>query len=61
MSTHSFFKVTGSIFFLIAALHLLRSFYGWEVFIGGVSIPLWASWLAVIVAGFLSYTAFTKK
>lgn len=36
---------------LIAILQLTRFVSGWEVMINGVSIPLWASGLAFIIAG----------
>ena len=43
------FTTIGSIVFLIIALmHLLRLFFGWEVIINGMIIPLWIS-----VPGFL--------
>jgi hypothetical protein len=29
---------------------------GWEVMIGGWSVPMWFSWIAIAVAGFLSVT-----
>ena len=47
------------IFTVIAGLHLLRALLGWEAVIGGWSVPGWVSWLALGVAGFLAYTAFT--
>ena len=61
MSSQTFFKVAGGIFLVIAVLHLLRSLFGWEAVIGGLVIPFWASWLAVLVAGFLAYTGLTQK
>jgi hypothetical protein len=36
------------VFSLIAFMHLLRLFFGWEVIINGMIIPLWIS-----VPGFL--------
>ena len=36
-------------------MHLLRIIFGWSVEIGGLSIPFWASWLGVLVAGALAY------
>ena len=51
-----YFKITGTFFLLIGLLHLLRVFYGWEGMIGGVSIPLWASWTALVLAGLLAYS-----
>ena len=39
---------------LIAILQLLRFVRGWEVIINGVSIPVWASGLAFVIAGGLA-------
>jgi hypothetical protein len=39
---------------LIAIMQLTRFVRGWEVMINGVSIPLWASGLAFVVAGGLA-------
>jgi hypothetical protein len=33
--------------------------FGWQVEIGGLSIPFWVSWLGVLVAGTLAYLGFT--
>jgi hypothetical protein len=43
------------VFGLVALLHLLRLFLGWEVSFNGVIIPLWASVLGFLVAGALAF------
>lgn len=53
------YMIIVSVFFLIVALlHLARIFYGWSAEIGGIFIPLWASWLALVVAGLLAAKGF---
>ena len=47
--------VTATLFLVMAIVHLLRIILGWQVEIGGFSIPFWVSWLAVPVAGALAY------
>ena len=42
-------------FAVIGLFHLARVFKGWEAVVGGVTIPLWASWIAVFVAFYLAY------
>lgn len=54
-------KVSGTIFALIAVLHLARLLYGWEAVIGGWTVPVWASVLGVIIAGWLAWSAFQKE
>lgn len=50
--------VVGTVFLIVALVHLLRALMGWEILIGGFIVPLWASWLAFVVAGTLSYLGF---
>ena len=61
MKKETYIKLSGTIFFLVAAFHLLRFINGWEVTLGGWSFPLWLSLLAVIGAGYLSYSALAGK
>jgi len=53
--------VTATLLLAVAIAHLLRIILGWQVEIGGLSIPFWASWLAVLAAGALAYFGFTLK
>src|SRR5438477_309458 len=50
--------ITAALFLIIALLHLLRIGFGWPAEIGGLSIPMWASWLALVVTGALAYVGF---
>ena len=43
-----------AVFGLVALLQLLRVVMGWEVSIAGVSIPPWASVVAVLLAATLA-------
>ena len=42
------------VFALVALLQLLRFILGWEVVVNGISIPLWASAIAFLVAAGLA-------
>jgi hypothetical protein len=42
------------LFALIAILHLLRLFTGWEVVVVGFVVPVWWSALGLVVAGGLA-------
>jgi hypothetical protein len=42
-------------------MHLLRIIFGWQVEIGGLSIPFWVSWLVLPVARALAYFGFTQN
>ena len=61
MTQRTFNTLTGTVFLLVATLHALRFFFGWQAIIGGWIIPMWISWAGVVVAGFLAYSAFKKK
>ena len=43
------------IFSFIAIVHLIRMFFGWEVMINGIYIPLWVSGIAVVIFVELAY------
>jgi hypothetical protein len=49
-----FSTIAALIFALVALLHLLRLVYGWQVVFNGWTVPMWLSWLGLIVAGALS-------
>jgi len=47
------------VFFLLAAVgHVLRITSGASVVIQDTPIPMWASWIAVVVMGYLAYEGF---
>jgi hypothetical protein len=53
-----FAKVSGVIFLLIALLHLVRVLSAGPVYLAGWVVPMWPSWIALIVAGYLAYNGF---
>lgn len=58
MQEKKYLLVTAVIFLIIAVLHLLRLVLGWQALIGGWQVPVWLSWVAVVVAGYLAYLGF---
>ena len=54
MDAKTFSLVAGVIFAAVALFHLARTFMEWTVIIGDWSIPMWVSWIALIVAGGLA-------
>ena len=55
MDQKTFSVVAGAIFALVALLHLVRIYMGWPVVIGSWTVPMWVSWIGLVVAGALSY------
>lgn len=58
MSQRTFSLVAGVVFGLVALAHVLRILLGWSIVIQDLSVPMWASWIAVIVMGYLAYEGF---
>lgn len=58
MSKQTYYYVVSGIFLILAVLHLVRILNEWEAAIGGVPIPLWASWVSVLLAGYLAVRGF---
>ena len=52
--------VAGSLLLIVALLHLLRVVYAVPVIVGGVEIPVWASYIGIVVAGWLGYSCIRR-
>jgi hypothetical protein len=50
-----FTRVAVVVFSLVALLQLLRVALGWDVTVGGILIPSWASVIACVVAATLAF------
>jgi hypothetical protein len=55
MDAKSYSRVAGIVFAIVALLQLFRALSGWEITANGAAIPIWASWLAAVVAGWLAF------
>ena len=55
MTAKTYVGVAACIFALVALLHLLRIVFGWSIVIGSWNVPMWLSWIGLIIAGGLSY------
>lgn len=58
MSQYAFSLAAGIVFLLIALAHLLRIVFGTPIVVQDIPIPVWASGIAVVIMGFLSYEGF---
>ena len=61
MTAGSYSRLAGAIFALVALLQLIRAVVGLPVTAGGTTIPVWASWVAFVVAGGLAWLGFTAS
>jgi hypothetical protein len=55
MTPRIFSLITATLFSLITLLHALRLLRGWQVTIGDIVVPLWVSWIGLVIAGYLAY------
>jgi hypothetical protein len=55
MDQKTFTLLAGVVFAIVALLHLLRIYMAWPVVIGDWTVPMWVSWIALVVAAALSY------
>ena len=58
MRQKTYFLVCAAVFFVVAAAHMTRLIMGWEIAIGGWSVPRWVSIPGLIVPGVLSAWGF---
>jgi uncharacterized membrane protein len=58
MTQRTFSLVTAVLFFLIALLHAVRLLRGWQVTIEGAVVPIWISWIGLVIAVYLAYQGF---
>jgi CHASE2 domain-containing sensor protein len=55
MNQKTFSVVAGLIFLVVALAHALRLVFGWHVMLQGWTVPVWVSWIALFISGFLGY------
>ena len=61
MNQRTYYTYAGALFAIIAILHLVRIAQKWPAVINDVSIPLWASGVAVLLAGYMAYWGFRSR
>ena len=58
MNSRTYLVISGTVFGIVAVLHLLRVANGWAMVLGPWSTPMWVSWLGTIVPAVLCVWAF---
>lgn len=53
-----FHNVAGTLFTIVALLHLSRIIFGWQFSLGSWAIPYWLNGLAAVITLFLAYASF---
>ncbi|MEI6316264.1 MAG: hypothetical protein WCO65_00880 [bacterium] len=58
MNKKIFFYISTVLFFFGGFIHLLRIMTGFEISLGGMTYPLWMTWIEMLVLFYLSFIAF---
>jgi len=58
MNARTYLAASGTVFGIVAMLHLLRVLNGWAVAIGPWSAPMAVSWLGTAFPAFMGWWAF---
>jgi hypothetical protein len=58
MTQRTFSLVTAMLFLLIALLHAVRLLRGWQITIEGAVVPLWVSWIGLVITAYLAWQGF---
>ena len=61
MKQQTYNSVTGFIFLVLTLMHLLRLLNDWPARINTWTMPMWVSWLTLIVAGYLASQGLRKR
>ena len=57
----TYITVSGAVFGVVAVVQALRAVMQLPVHVGSLEVPVWASWIAAIVAGSLAVWAFRSR
>lgn len=58
MALKLYYKTVAIIFGVITIVHLARITREWEAVFAGQPVPMWVSWAAAIIAGYLAVRGF---
>ena len=59
--SNKYVVVSGAIFGVVAVLQAVRAVNQWPAHVGALEIPVWVSWIAMVVAGGLCAWAFRSR
>ena len=59
--SNKYVVVSGIFFGVVAVLQAVRAINQWPLHVGTLEIPIWASWIAMVVAGGLCVWAFRSR
>jgi hypothetical protein len=61
MTPRIFSLIAAAVFLLIALGHAIRLLFSWHVTVESVVVPVWISWIGLVIAGYLAYQGFLSS
>ena len=62
MERKNLFLLSAVVFGIVSLTHLLRIVMDWSIIVNGLNaVPMWLSWFAFVLTGYLSYSFFNLK
>tara|TARA_B100000315_G_C14379044_1_gene496574 strand:+ start:319 stop:510 length:192 start_codon:yes stop_codon:yes gene_type:complete len=62
MEKKNLFLLSAVVFGIVSLTHLLRIVMDWSIIVNGLNaVPMWLSWFAFVLTGYLSYSFFNLK
>lgn len=61
MNSQKYIEISGLVFIVAAILHLVRASAGWSLVINGYAVPIYVSWVVVVLIGFMAYQSLELK
>jgi|TARA_Y100000310_G_scaffold32022_1_gene30386 hypothetical protein len=62
MEKKNLFLLSAVVFGIVSLTHLLRIVMDWSIVVNGLNaVPMWLSWFAFVLTGYLSYSFFNLK
>ena len=61
MRATSYSRLAATVFAIVALIQLLRALAAWPIMISETAIPVWASWIAFVVASGLAWLGFNAS
>ena len=58
MTSRSYCLVSGGLFTLVTLAHLVRILYGMPITVDEYDVPMWVSWIGLVVPAGLAFWAF---
>ena len=56
-----YYAIVSTLFLIVSLLHFVRIINGWDLILGDHVIPVWMSWVVVVLLGYLAGRGFSYR